>query len=62
MRNNDLHAQMATILELVREGIASKGWNKRNDKILKGIVEDLMLIHENYQVSFQIKQTKSEGQ
>ncbi len=55
MRNNELHAQVATILELVREGSTSKGWSHGNDRILKGVVEELMFVHNNYQASFQSK-------
>lgn len=59
MKNNDLHIQIATMLELAREGIASKGWNEKHDKILKGIVEDLILIHNDYKASFRPKARKS---
>jgi len=55
MKNNDLHIQMATILELVRESICLKGWNKKHDKILEGIVDDLMLVHNRYKASFEPK-------
>jgi hypothetical protein len=55
MKNNELHAQIATILELTRESVTLKGWNKKHDKILKGIVDDLMFVHNNYRVSFQSK-------
>jgi hypothetical protein len=58
MDNNELHAQMATILELAREDIILKGWNKKHDKIIKGIVEDLMLVHNRYKISFQPKKNK----
>ncbi|MFA6485728.1 MAG: hypothetical protein WCV59_05615 [Parcubacteria group bacterium] len=60
MKNNDLHIQMATILELVRENIASSGWSEKNDKMLKETIKDLMTIHDNYQVSFQSKSVKCE--
>ncbi len=60
MKNNDLHIQMATILELVRESIASSGWSEKNDKMLKETIKDLMTIHDNYQVSFQLKSAKGE--
>gem|GEM_PF-5278143 len=46
---------MATILELVRESICLKGWNKKHDKILEGIVDDLMLVHNRYKASFEPK-------
>jgi hypothetical protein len=59
MKNNDLHIQIATILELVREGIVLKGWNERHDKILKEIVEDLLLVHNDYKASFRPKARKS---
>ena len=59
MKNNDLHIQIATILELVREGIVLKGWNERHDKMLKNIVEDLILIHNGYKTSFRPKTRKS---
>ena len=55
MQNNELHAQMATILELARESITLRGWNKKHDKILRGIVDDLMLVHNRYKISFQSK-------
>lgn len=55
MKNNELHAQMATILELAREDIISKGWKKRHDNIFKGVVEDLMLVHNRYKASFKPK-------
>lgn len=61
MKNNDLHIQMATILELAREGIALKGWNEKHNKILKGIVEDLMIIHSTYKISFQSKNQEREN-
>lgn len=60
MKNNDLHIQMATILELVRENSASSGWSEKNDKMLKETITDLMTIHDNYQVSFQAKSVKYE--
>lgn len=60
MKNNDLHIQMATILELVRENIASSGWSEKNDKMLKETITDLMTIHDNYQVSFQSKSVTCE--
>ena len=59
MKNNDLHIQIATMLELVREGIVSKGWNEKHDKIIKGIADDLVLIHNNYKTSFRPKTRKS---
>lgn len=59
MKNNDLHIQIATILELVREGIVLKGWNERHDEMLKDIVADLMLIHNDYKTSFRPKARKS---
>ncbi len=62
MQNNELHAQIATVLELARENIVSKGWNKKHDKILKGIVEDLMFAHDSYETSFQSKKRKSKTQ
>lgn len=55
MQNNDLHAQFATLLDLAREDIALKGWNKKHDKILKGIVDDLMFVHNRYKTSFKPK-------
>lgn len=58
MKNNELHAQMATILELAREDITSKGWKKRHDNILKGVVDDLMFVHNRYNISFQSKKSK----
>jgi len=58
MKNNDLHIQMATILELAREGISLKGWNKKHDEMLKGIVEDLLLVHNDYKVTFRSKARK----
>ncbi len=59
MKNNDLHIQIATMLELTREDIVSKGWNERHDKMLKGIVEDLIIIHNDYKASFRPKTRKS---
>lgn len=53
MKNNDLHAQIATALNLAREDMVLKGWNERSDKILRGIIDDLMFVHDNYKVSFQ---------
>lgn len=55
MQNNDLHAQLATLLDLVREDICLKGWNKKHDKIIKGVVEDLMFVHNRYRASFKPK-------
>jgi len=55
MQNNELHAQVATILELAREDIIFKGWKKRHDNILKGVVEDLMFVHSRYKASFKPK-------
>jgi hypothetical protein len=52
MQNNDLHAQIATLLELVREDVIFKGWNDRHDKIIKSVVDELMFIHMNYEASF----------
>lgn len=60
MKNNELHAQIATILELAREDIVSKGWNERHNKILRGIVEDLMLIHNRYKASFESKRQRKQ--
>ena len=59
-RKKQLEFQMATILELVRESIASSGWSEKNDKMLKETIKDLMTIHDNYQVSFQSKSVKCE--
>ncbi|HPN54768.1 MAG TPA: hypothetical protein PLB52_02440 [Candidatus Moranbacteria bacterium] len=52
MRNNDLHAQIATVLSLVREDATEKGWGKRHDKVLKSLIDDLMFVHENYKAVF----------
>ena len=60
MKNNELHAQMATILELAREDIISKGWKKRHDNILKGVVEDLMLVHDRFKASFKLKRHRKQ--
>ena len=60
MQNNDLHIQMATILELAREGIALKGWNEKHNKILKGIVEDLMFVHNRYKASFESRKHREQ--
>lgn len=58
MKNNGLHAQVATILELMREDIVINGWNERHDDIIKKIVEDLMFVHEKYEASFKPKTKK----
>ncbi len=55
MQNNDLHAQLATILNLAREDIVLNGWSKKHDKIIKGVVDDLMLVHDRYKASFDNK-------
>lgn len=55
MQNNDLHAQLATILNLAREDIALKGWSEKHDKIIKVVVDDLMFVHEKYRIYFQSK-------
>lgn len=55
MKNDELHAQMATILELAREDIALKGWGKKHDKILEGVIEDLMFVHRRYNALFLAK-------
>jgi len=55
MRNNDLHAQIATVLSLVREDAAEKGWSKRHDRVLKSLIDDLMFVHENYKAVFSKK-------
>jgi len=58
MQNNELHSQMATILELAREDITSNGWNERHDKILKGVIDDLMFAYNKYVISFQSKKRR----
>jgi len=58
IQNNELHAQVATILNLVREDISLKGWNKKHDKILNGIIRDLMYIHDHCSVLFRSKKMK----
>lgn len=55
MQSNDLHAQVATLLELVREDIIFKGWTERHDKIIKSVIEDLMFVHNGYEASFKPK-------
>lgn len=55
MRNNDLHAQIATVLSLVREDATEKGWSKRHDKVLKSLIDDLMFVHNRYKASFKPK-------
>lgn len=50
IKNNDLHAQIATFLDLVRQDAESKGWNKKSDKAIKGIVGELMYLHENCEI------------
>ena len=55
IQNNELHAQMATILNLIREDISIKGWQKRHDKTLKGIISDLMYVHDHCKVLFRSK-------
>ena len=52
MKNNNLHIQIATLLELARENITLNGWNDRNDKIIKSVIEELMFVHMNYEASF----------
>lgn len=59
MKNDELHAQMATILELAREDIALKGWSKKHDKILEGVIDDLMFVHKKYDSLFFLKNKKT---
>ena len=55
MENGELHAQVATVLNLVREDAASKGWNRKHDEMLAGTIEDLMHIHDKYKIVFRPK-------
>ena len=60
MKNNELHVQIATMLNLVREDVALDGWSEKHDKIIDEIVKDLKFIYDNYVVSFRLKSPKSE--
>lgn len=62
MKNNDLHAQIATALNLAREDMVLKGWSERSDKILRGIKDDLMFIHDNYKASFQASNRNNQSE
>lgn len=55
MESGELHAQMATVLNLVREDASSKGWNQKHNEMLRGTVEDLMFIHDHYDLFFRSK-------
>jgi hypothetical protein len=55
MDSGELHAQMATVLNLAREDATSKGWNQRHDEMLRGTIEDLMYIHDHYDLFFKSK-------
>lgn len=55
MKSGELHAQMATVLNLVREDAAAKGWNQKHDEMLRGTIEDLMFIHDHYNLLFKAK-------
>ena len=55
MDSGELHAQIATVLNLVREDAASKGWNQKHDEMLGGTIEDMMYIHDNYDLFFKPK-------
>jgi hypothetical protein len=57
MESGELHAQMATVLNLVKEDAASKGWNQRHEQMLRETIEDLMFIHDNYDLFFKPKST-----
>ncbi|MDD5464488.1 MAG: hypothetical protein PHP62_05030 [Candidatus Moranbacteria bacterium] len=59
IESGELHAQMATVLNLVREDAASKGWNQKHDKMLRGTVEDLMFIHDHYDLFFKPKRQQN---
>ena len=59
MDSGELHAQMATVLNLVREDAASKGWNQKHEEMLKGTIEDLMHIHDNYDLFFKLKKQQN---
>lgn len=55
MESGELHAQMATVLNLVKEDAAFRGWNQKHDEMLAGTIEDLMHIHDNYDLFFKEK-------
>ena len=55
MENNELLIQIATMLNLVREDVALNGWNKKHDKIIEEIIEDMKFIYNNCEVSFRWK-------
>ena len=58
MKNNELHAQIATVLELARENMMTKGWSKKNDKMIRGVIDDLMFIHRRYTATFESRKNK----
>ena len=53
--SGELHAQMATVLNLVREDATSKGWNQKHEEMIRGTIEDLMFIHDHYNLFFKPK-------
>jgi len=61
IQNNELHAQMATILNLIREDISIKGWQKRHDKTLKGIISDLMYVHDHCNILLKPRKKRIKG-
>lgn len=59
MESGELHAQMATVLNLVREDASLKGWSQRHNEMLRGTVEDLMFVHDHYDLFFKPKKQQN---